>query len=375
MLSRRRFLQLVASSIVALAARPKEVFASTGNIDGEQIQFTSEIAQELADKYIKGLLGYSYTPSDPIPFVDVDGFPLGYIVPVVTSNRAAGYLVLDASDDEILTGYRFGDGLVSPMDRGGDLGVESYSFNNPVVMINPFEFGVQSLDGSITTNCGRTIPAVSIEGRPVVLSNKPSSWNDVVIYATQMQDYTVSGFRSISQFMSYDESEIKRLTAHYACMVTAFSNVAELYGIANLYSDPSQYMQIWSYTNTHALSDEEQTVPGVVLGGTPISTCATGFTNYCASRGSTLIARTVSSPAIASIQNEINSNRPNVLHASLYNGSAHSVTAEAYATLTGKKTGETRQMIGIADGWNSSLSFLKYDQSYYAWTYGTTFSK
>lgn len=174
MLSRRRFLQLVASSIVALAARPKEVFASTGNIDGEQIQFTSEIAQELADKYIKGLLGYSYTPSDPIPFVDVDGSPLGYIVPVVTSNRAAGYLVLDASDDEILTGYRFGDGLVSPMDRGGDLGVESYSFNNPVVMINPFEFGVQSLDGSITTNCGRTIPAVSIEGRPVVLSNKPS---------------------------------------------------------------------------------------------------------------------------------------------------------------------------------------------------------
>ena len=135
MLSRRRFLQLVASSIVALAARPKEVFASTGNIDGEQIQFTSEIAQELADKYIKGLLGYSYTPSDPIPFVDVDGSPLGYIVPVVTSNRAAGYLVLDASDDEILTGYRFGDGLVSPMDRGGDLGVESYSFNNPVVMI------------------------------------------------------------------------------------------------------------------------------------------------------------------------------------------------------------------------------------------------
>ena len=246
MLSRRRFLQLVASSIVALAARPKEVFASTGNIDGEQIQFTSEIAQELADKYIKGLLGYSYTPSDPIPFVDVDGSPLGYIVPVVTSNRAAGYLVLDASDDEILTGYRFGDGLVSPMDRGGDLGVESYSFNNPVVMINPFEFGVQSLDGSITTNCGRTIPAVSIEGRPVVLSNKPSSWNDVVIYATQMQDYTVSGFRSISQFMSYDESEIKRLTAHYACMVTAFSNVAELYGIANLYSDPSQYMQIWN---------------------------------------------------------------------------------------------------------------------------------
>lgn len=235
MLSRRRFLQLVASSIVALAARPKEVFASTGNIDGEQIQFTSEIAQDLADKYIKGLLGYSYTPSDPIPFVDVDGSPLGYIVPVVTSNRAAGYLVLDASDDEILTGYRFGDGLVSPMDRGGDLGVESYSFNNPVVMINPFEFGVQSLDGSITTNCGRTIPAVSIEGRPVVLSNKPSSWNDVVIYATQMQDYTVSGFRSISQFMSYDESEIKRLTAHYACMVTAFSNVAELYGIANLY--------------------------------------------------------------------------------------------------------------------------------------------
>ena len=162
------------------------------------------------------------------------------------------------------------------MDRGGDLGVESYSFNNPVVMINPFEFGVQSLDGSITTNCGRTIPAVSIEGRPVVLSNKPSSWNDVVIYATQMQDYTVSGFRSISQFMSYDESEIKRLTAHYACMVTAFSNVAELYGIANLYSDPSQYMQIWNYTNTHALSAEEQTVPGVVLGGTPISTCATG---------------------------------------------------------------------------------------------------
>lgn len=222
MLSRRRFLQLVASSIVALAARPKEVFASTGNIDGEQIQFTSEIAQELADKYIKGLLGSSYTPSDPIPFVDVDGSPLGYIVPVVTFNRAAGYLVLDASDDEILTGYRFGDGLVSPMDRGGDLGVESYSFNNPVVMINPFEFGVQSLDGSITTNCGRTIPAVSIEGRPVVLSNKPSSWNDVVIYATQMQDYTVSGFRSISQFMSYDESEIKRLTAHYACMVTAF---------------------------------------------------------------------------------------------------------------------------------------------------------
>ena len=225
-------------------------------------------------------------------------------------------------------------------------------------MINPFEFGVQSLDGSITTNCGRTIPAVSIEGRPVVLSNKPSSWNDVVIYATQMQDYTVSGFRSISQFMSYDESEIKRLTAHYACMVTAFSNVAELYGIANLYSDPSQYMQIWNYTNTHALSDEEQTVPGVVLGGTP-----------------NLIARTVSSPAIVNIQNEINSNRPNVLHASLYNGSAHSVTAEAYATLTGKKTGETRQMIGIADGWNSSLSFLKYDQSYYAWTYGTTFSK
>ena len=54
MLSRRRFLQLVASSIVALAARPKEVFASTGNIDGEQIQFTSEIAQELADLYRVG---------------------------------------------------------------------------------------------------------------------------------------------------------------------------------------------------------------------------------------------------------------------------------------------------------------------------------
>ena len=106
MLSRRRFLQLVASSIVALAARPKEVFASTGNIDGEQIQFTSEIAQELADKYIKGLLGYSYTPSDPIPFVDVDGSPLGYIVPVVTSNRAAGYLVLDASDDVLVSRYK-----------------------------------------------------------------------------------------------------------------------------------------------------------------------------------------------------------------------------------------------------------------------------
>ncbi|MFR7670856.1 MAG: hypothetical protein ACLU0O_09405 [Collinsella sp.] len=59
-----------------------------GNIDGEQIQFTSEIAQELPIIY-KGLLGYSYTPSDPIPFVDVDGSPLGYIVPVVTSNRAA----------------------------------------------------------------------------------------------------------------------------------------------------------------------------------------------------------------------------------------------------------------------------------------------
>ena len=32
-------------------------------------------------------------------------------------------------------------------------------------------------------------------------------------------------------------------------------------------------------------------------------------------------------------------------------------------------------MMPKMDGWNSSLSFLKYDQSYYAWTYGTTFSK
>lgn len=375
MLSRRRFLQLVASSIVALTVHPKEVFASEGGFDGEQIQFTPEIAQELAEKYINGLLDSSYAPSDPIPFESVDGSPLGFIVPVVSSNGPSGYLILDASDDEILTGYRFDDGLTSPLDRGIGLGVESYSVNDPIVMIDPFEFGLRSTDGSIATNCGRTISATSAEGRPVVLSNKPSSWNDVVIYATQMQDYSVTGFHSIPQFMSYDESDIERLTGHYACMVTAFSNVAELYGIANLYSDPSQYMQIWNYTDTHALPDEEQTVPGVVLGGTPVPTCATGFTNYCASRGSSLIARNVSSPSITSIQNEINFNRPCVVHACLYSKSAHSVTAEAYATLTGKKTGESRQMIGIADGWDSSLSFLKYDQSYYAWTHGTTFSK
>lgn len=223
MLSRRRFLQLVASSIVALAARPKEVFASTGNIDGEQIQFTSEIAQELADKYIKGLLGYSYTPSDPIPFVDVDGSPLGYIVPVVTSNRAAGYLVLDASDDEILTGYRFGDGLVSPMDRGGDLGVESYSFNNPVVMIKPFEFGVQSLDGSITTNCGRTIPAVSIEGRLSFYLNKPSSWNDVVIYATQSRITQYLDFVPFLSLCHMMKARLRGLPPTMLVLVTAFS--------------------------------------------------------------------------------------------------------------------------------------------------------
>ena len=58
----------------------------------------------------------------------------------------------------------------------------------------------------------------------------------------------------------------------------------------------SQYMQIWELHQYHALSNEEQTkFHGVVLGGTPISTCATGFTNYYASRGSTLIARNVSS--------------------------------------------------------------------------------
>lgn len=367
MISRRSFIQALACSVAAVLMRPSTATASEGDIP-----FTADIAQELTERYLGGIFrDGSVVPCEPVSLVNVDGTQRGYIVPIRNNNSYQGYFVLDPSLDDVLLAYSLSPGLSMPF--GKDCAQEyDISGSSPVIFISPFEYGYRVGD-DVLTNQGRLLPAHSYGVDEQ--SNKPDSWNQLMIFSSQLQNYKMSGFNSISQFMSYDQSEIMRLTGRYACMVTALSNVSELYGIANIYSDPTQYNLIWNYTDTEVLPSGEQTVPGIVLGGTPVTSCAPGFTNYCASKGSSLMTRTVQSPGFPSFKTEIDSNRPALVHAGLFSGSAHSVTVEAYATLTGKSTGKTQQMLGIADGWNSSLTFFNYNVSDFKWSYGSYFSK
>lgn len=374
MMDRRTFLTLVASTALA-ANRPKRLFADESE---GSVEFTPEMAIGIASTFAHEVLAEpSVEAYRATPFFDLDQIGRGYIVDYIKDNTPYGYIVFDSTVEGFISSFCCHQNSRSPFLKLAGTELATNELDPPIIYrLSPLEFATPTDQGTLKLNTGGSIKIPS--NLPALSSSNPTQWSQVLVpYSSTLSSYTIRSAKYVGEVYGISESDVESLTGHYACAVTALMLLSEFHGLGSLYDNPSDYMKLWNYTSTSALPSEKQTVSGVTLGSTGNKNCGPGYAKYAKEKGATATYYFVTNALFSTFKAHADSNRYSLFHGKLSagNASAHTMTVQGYATITQNSSGNTNQMLIVADGWNMEPMFLNINSSYYSYTHATLLYK
>ena len=363
MLSRKEFLAIVAS-MVASNLLPSNAFAN----DDELTVLSPENAQAIADNLLSCTKpDFTCIPSEPIKFYDTSGKAQGYIVDFYRADTPYGYVVIDSQTTGLISSYSFSKNRVGPATQlRASRNAHLNQSEMHVIMLNPLEFGLVGNDGVMRLNTNRTISLNNIP-QP---SSIPSSWGDVMVGMGEVySNYTILKENYSGEVRGISEATVEASTGRYACAVTALMLASELHGISSIYSNPNDYLKLWELTETKPLPESAQTKPGIILGSTTNSKCGPGYSRFTKSKGITTSSYYVSNALYSTFQSHVDSKGCSLIHGRLENGGniGHVMTVQGYATIRQNQTGNTNQMLVVADGWYMEPVCLNVKAQYYSY--------
>lgn len=389
-MKRRDFIKLVAAALVArLQLAPQEALASV-NFD-KLVALSPDLAADIASRFAEDAEdGVPRHVSDPIPMVDVNNNLCGYEVDYSYDETPWGYIVIDASCRGLISRFSLNKGdmglynriIQSPKVSGHR---SRYSSDEQIlIMLNPFEYGVATGDGSkayTNSNKELNIKSMGVRSKPV------TTWKNLMV---PIKEAYSTGYRRVevafgAEVSGPSESNIEVNTGSYACAVTALYAIAGgvPYPSANNWqrwlvdttSQWSEYGVIWDYTNTKI----DHISNNIKYGMTTNNDIGPGFVNYCKSRGRDMAYSYTNNPTYEEFKKQAKIGAHSVISVGIMtqgqNGtyeSGHSMAADGVCTM-GTNEGPTYQYLYVYDGW-SDFTFLRFSYSGYTFKGGTYFS-
>ena len=382
-MDRRSFFKLVsacaACGFVAFKG-PKVALAGTQSASGDVVQFSPDVAMQIAENFMSGVsLDKSLVVSDPIFIYDTSGSFTGYQVPFLKNGQNHGYVILDYTYEGLVSSYSFNDSAVGPAGILNErLARSSDSISNYLVKLNPLEYAVPDYSrGQYLLNSNGTLQMDNI----VEPQSVATGWDDVTIYFDDaVADYTVGYGGSVGVYFYQTEAAIKAALKKYACGPTALFSIGltmrNAAGNGPLISSPTSwddYNSLWSYTATTVY----RTANGISYGSTQNDRLGPGFVNYCKLvKGKAISSTYNSSPSYAAFVSHINQGKFSLIHMGINNGSEVGHVMAVYGHSQLLRNGQSSPLLNCLEvftGWNEP-AFLNFDPSKYRYVNATFFS-
>lgn len=319
---------------------------------------------------------------DPLLFFNESGEPEGYIVSYYKEEEPFGYIVLDSSNDTLISEYVFEKGILNPFVDYSNLMKSAPTYfqannSNIVVKTNPYTYAlVNSSTGESVNNYGETeAPFTSTAmQRTTTQSARPSNWRDVFVQYTE-SSFKINDSQWVTPFLGRSQDEIMNATGGvYACAIVALIDCAEYYD-PSFYSDSlgTTFWRLWNYTESYY--DSNNSAQGYTNNNKPCS----GFKQYMSTRGQTMQTYEQSSPTW--MQYKVNADSWNmslfcagIIDAATGKRSGHTMSVQGYALLEPIGVlNEEIKVLGVHDGWNTYARYLNFYFSNYTDTYGVFF--
>lgn len=326
---------------------------------------TPDLARQMAEEFARDVDGgVSRHACDPIKIYGDNGRAIGYSIDFrKDGGEAAGYVIFDNSQEDLISEYSLSDGAASPVDRLGQASVLLESdggYDGKVVKTSPFDYGLYSEEKNEITD-GLETEAYSFGDE----SETPStgSWDDVFIN-TGTGGYGISYMKTIPEFISISEDQVEASAKRYACAVSAMLNCSVFY--CNLPSRfdkvKNEYDELWSLSDTA----EDKTTGGITYGSTLNSKIGPAFTTYCSRHGKAVTYTYADNPTFNAFSARTDHNNMSIVCLGINkNGkrSGHAMAVEGYGQMTNGT--KKMNMLVVADGWYGSPRYLNYAYANY----------
>ena len=357
---RRTFLQMLGLAAAGCAISPTLAFASEGGENADRMILTADGAVDMAQRFAddcypdEGLLA-----TNPIKLTETTGQPIGYICDYAKNGQPYGYLIVDVTAPMGIAEYSIGSDARSPYARAIQTGsdqVATFSLDDEptALRLDPLTYGVvNQASGTMFLNDGteQTPPPAPY-----------SAWGDASIDIMDFySNYTIALAGNLPMWISITQDRVIELTGHYACAVTAYYNIAGIYGLLDTWQAGNEYMRIWDYTGT--TRDTSNTDPSAIWGVTNMEKSDNGFKNYCLNMGKGINYQLDTNPTFSQFVLSVSGQRPSILQAQSYGGLGHAVVVEGYFQASRKSDGASFSVLQVADGWYSGVRYLNYYHS------------
>ncbi|WP_130812697.1 hypothetical protein [Olsenella sp. Marseille-P4559] len=386
-------LTCIAMTVIATLAFVCPAFAEGAN-DGK-ILLTRELALEIAQNFADSLDDTgTIKAASATQLYDESGQAIGCIVDYVSAedNSPHGYLVLDNIDESLVEEYSLDSNVISPYaaaKSAADVrGVARMPGASPsdgqdddlvAVRTSPYTYAVVVSGTSRGISSTGSIMRVS----PTASSKKPSTWDEIFIDETYSGNYQILSDNHFGeQFFSFGEGEIENETGRYACAVTAMTNVAASYLKMDFYNQSlsQTYITLWALSDTKVDHTGKNLSSGreITYGSTNNSEIGPALTSFLGTMHCPVSYKHELSPSFSDFTSITDSQNASIVSLGINtdNGrEGHSMAVFGYQTIKGKDTGDTTQVLIVADGWGHAARYVNFAYSRYTDTYGTHFTR
>lgn len=353
MIDRRQFMKLAAMASAGVIGAGLPVGAFGNEIEnGQQVEFTSEIARELAECFASTMQpGKKLAVSSVDALYSTNEEPIGYSASYFKGKQPFGYVVFDTTVEGLIGSYVFAEdveGLEAPIKR------RRANASYRIVQLDPLSYCyIEQGKRSGFDRLGETIELCDLpDGARVKIGSLMYPYEDL------FSKYTVMSMNTVEQFSAFDEDMLRSFdpSGRYACGVASGFAVCDNYAAISGSSMASDFRTLWSLINPKSNSSGWSST---------VATVGEGVKRFCSKKGKTITYETMfSKPAFSKIESYINLN--NLVGLGLTTDeSSHMVAVEGYAHVSqGGARALSVPMLIIYDGWTSAPKYINYNYSF-----------
>lgn len=342
------------------------IYTNASEEPNSKIDFTESIAEEIGTNFAQNITGEKNIVADNIiGFYDEEGIPAGYIVHFYQDNTPFGYVILDSTEEDLVTEFSFGQSSQSPYDIILSNNVSTYSntlSNAPLYKLDSYEYGILSNSNTLITNYGENT-SEAIPFSNYSKDKDPTTWEEPLLDIDEVYEgYSLVTTNHLQQFISFNEPMIENLTDHYACAVSALLACAAHYQAVDYTDIAGDYMDLWNMTDTSVYEVKNS----ITYGSTQNGNIGPGFVSFCSNRGVSVSQSTSYSPSYSFFTNFIDRGDIGVVMCGIIDEdtnerSGHAMAVEGYATLKKSNSGSTVHTLMVFDGWGDTVRYLNID--------------
>lgn len=367
--TRRHFLGLAALGASSMVREPQKT-DSIQSRGVEMIPFTEEVAVQFAKNFTRSMAPESsWSISDIVPVLDIEGSFKGYYVSLLRDGSPSGYVSLNIDYPGLIAGYCLENGALGQAGRLLETGpalLDAKRVNKShLIATGPFSFGLYDESSSKVANQTAIIDAPQSLARSL---SEVTDWDGVLVDSSEIfeGDFTIISTKYsgelafITQWMAMDGNKRYACGPHALYVIGASlpndPQTAPI--IPNATTDWTCYNKLWDYSGTRQTGT---TSAGVALGNTESDRLGPAFVRLCSERNTTMKYSFKSNPSFASLCGHINNSEVAVIGAGIKTtsgNSGHYLATNGYAYLF--KEGQNKQLLQCAavfDGWDQHQFF------------------